>query len=296
MGVGWVVCGGRAGHNGTESNRSHVEPRRVSNQVPGVSVRQQISWVKRLAEVEKQRVKKVERTSFRRNKEEVKDDEDSWGKRRRRIGLDALPDGRYRADIPTEVLIDGYNVIGVWPKMSKLRDRGDLAGAREKLVDAVAEFAQARNWRCMIVFDAQGGHGERRYWIIRGLSVDDLILCLSPDSAIRVERQSLGVEVIYTGDRTADSFIERKALEICREAKSRVWVATSDYVQQLLAGAEGALVMSSRLFVQEMKKSKKETEEFMERDRHSLRGKLLIDNVNESTKESLYRLLEHLDK
>jgi len=101
---------------------------------------------------------------------------------------------------------------------------------------------------------------------------------------------------VFTGDRTADSYIERRTWELCREGRTRVWVATSDYVQQALVGAEGALVMSSRLFVQELKRSKKEYQEIMREGRHSLQGKLLIDNVDRATQDSLYRLMESLDR
>lgn len=100
--------------------------------------------------------------------------------------------------------------------------------------------------------------------------------------------------MVYTGTETADSYIERRVYELCEEGHRQIWAATSDVAQLRYSTAKGAHVMSSKLFIQEIKRAKKETKErVQQKDGEEARGKMLISNVDESTREKLYRLRDH---
>lgn len=100
-----------------------------------------------------------------------------------------------------------------------------------------------------------------------------------------------GVSVIYTGTETADSFIERNIFQYCREGARQVWAATSDLIQARVSGAMGAHVMSGGLFVQELKRARRETREILEtRDGAAIRAKMLMSSVDGETLKHLYRL------
>ena len=65
------------------------------------------------------------------------------------------------------LLVDGYNMIGAWPDLRKLRDN-DLAGARDLLIEKMAEYQAYMGYRVIIVFDAHMVEGiEKKAKIIR---------------------------------------------------------------------------------------------------------------------------------
>jgi uncharacterized protein len=187
-----------------------------------------------------------------------------------------MPEGKYGvAGMAPLVLIDAYNVVGAWGKLAKLRDRGDMEGARGALVEEVAEFSSVRGWCCEVVFDAQGNAGA-------------------------VRRESVaGVGIVFTGSENADSWIERRVFELCEAGERQVWVATNDGAERRFAESKGAHVMSASLFVQEVKRAKMESTEraaeLQKGEEAAVAGQMLIRNVDEATREKLYRLRELLD-
>lgn len=96
--------------------------------------------------------KPLERTRFRRKKSETLhggrglSDEDDV----------RIQDGKFSIRADPVLFIDGYNVVGAWPRLKKLRDKADMEGARMLLLRDVEEFAHVRGWICELVFDAQG--------------------------------------------------------------------------------------------------------------------------------------------
>lgn len=142
-----TVPSGDGGGNGKRS------PARINVESTTLSVRQQLSLVRQYAAHQQEREhgnRPRERTSFRRKKDDLLS-------RRRNAALDAdIPDGKYDLTTDPLIFIDGYNVIGCWPKLRKWRDRGDLETARRLLLEDVAEFSAVRGWECIAVFDALG--------------------------------------------------------------------------------------------------------------------------------------------
>ncbi|MHA6253390.1 NYN domain-containing protein [Oceanobacillus sp. CAU 1775] len=119
------------------------------------------------------------------------------------------------------LLVDGYNIIGDWPELQVLRDQ-DMAQARDRLVELMAEYQAYYGNRVIVVFDA---------YEIRG-------------KANKYEQSK--VEVIYTKEKeTADEHIEGLIKKL-KNVKTQVHVATSDYEEQRTIFALGALRMSAR--------------------------------------------------
>ena len=58
---------------------------------------------------------------------------------------------------PPVLLVDAYNVINTWPKMARLFEAGELAGARELLIAELEQFSHLRGFDVVCVFDASGG-------------------------------------------------------------------------------------------------------------------------------------------
>lgn len=137
----------------SDNDSNKRSPARINVDSTTLSVRQQLALVKRHAAYQQdvQRGSRPkERTSFRRKKDDIP------GRRRDTNRNTDVPDGKYNNEVDPIIFIDGYNVIGRWPRLRKWRDRSDLETARRLLIDDVAEFSAVRGWDCVVVYDALG--------------------------------------------------------------------------------------------------------------------------------------------
>ncbi len=151
---------------------------------------------------------------------------------------------------PTQaiLLVDGYNIIGAWAELVRIKEEKGLDSARETLITALANYSAYQAYETWAVFDA---YGER-----------------TPASQ---EHITPYLSVHYTGfGQTADSYIERACAKFRNDARKftqRLIVATSDNVHRQTVvgyGAEGisALHLGSEIEkiaqrVQNKQKSKK---------------------------------------
>lgn len=125
------------------------------------------------------------------------------------------------------LLVDGYNIIGAWPELRELKER-DLAAARDRLIELMAEYQAFTGFRVIIVFDA---------YYVQGISR---------------KYKNHKVEVIYTRENeTADERIEKMASEL-NNIKTQIQVATSDHTEQWVVFGQGALRKSARELLIEM--------------------------------------------
>lgn len=130
-------------------------------------------------------------------------------------------------------IVDGYNVINLWPELAALR--GDLSEARDKLVHMLSEYGAYEQYDITVVFDALFTAEEEH-----------------------VEKAGAHLQVVYTGrGETADSYIERLAYELVRMGRE-VHVVTSDGAEQSVILGAGAYRHPSREFYRLLKKTKKE--------------------------------------
>ncbi len=125
------------------------------------------------------------------------------------------------------LIVDGYNIIGAWPELRKLKNI-DFDEARKKLVEKMAEYQAYTGYQVMIVFDAHLKKGTEK------------------------KSKNHMVEVIFTRENeTADERIEKLAKEL-NNIRTQIHVATSDYTEQWAIFGQGALRKSARELLIEM--------------------------------------------
>lgn len=130
-------------------------------------------------------------------------------------------------------IVDGYNVINMWPELKALQ--GDLSAARDKLVHMLAEYGEYEKYKMIVVFDAM----------------------FTADEEHR-EKINPHFDVIYTGrGETADSYIERLSYDLVRKGRE-VHVVTSDGAEQAVILGAGAYRHPSGEFYRLVRRTKKE--------------------------------------
>ena len=165
--------------------------------------------------------------TFNRNKKE-EPERNGWKEKKNRV-MEPLPE---HVDLPDRkkefLLVDGYNIIHAWPELSALMQLS-LDGARQALIDILANYQGFKGMTLIVVFDAykvRGGKGS-------------------------VEKYA-GIYAVYTKEaETADAYIEKTVHEIGH--KHHVTVATSDALEQVIVFGEGAVRMSAQEFYKEVK-------------------------------------------
>ncbi|MBA4536997.1 NYN domain-containing protein [Bacillus aquiflavi] len=133
------------------------------------------------------------------------------------------------------LIVDGYNIIGAWPELIKLK-RKNLSAARDRLIEKMAEYRAYTGFRVIIVFDAH---------FVKG---------------IEKKHKNYQIEVIFTRENeSADECIEKLAIKLSN-IKTQVHVATSDYTEQWAIFGQGALRKSARELLNEMNMIEKQIE------------------------------------
>jgi Predicted RNA-binding protein containing a PIN domain len=147
------------------------------------------------------------------------------------------------------LLVDGYNIIGSWPELERLKEH-DLEDARDRLLDMLADYQGYTGMGIFVVFDAHQVPG------------------------LGATYKQNKLTVVYTKEKeTADECIER----LCAELLSRrrhVYVATSDLVEQHVIFGRGALRVSARELLIDVGQSRKEIEQSITEQRPDRRNTL----------------------
>ena len=124
------------------------------------------------------------------------------------------------------LLVDGYNVIGAWLPLQKIRDRVGLDAARWQLTQSLVDYSAFQGFNTQLVFDAQ----YRESFGSSEVITHNLVVC-------------------YTEfGQTADTYIEKSCAlsrQMPERSKQRIIVATSDRAQQLTVMGYGAEWMSA---------------------------------------------------
>ena len=160
--------------------------------------------------------------------------------------------------------MDGYNIIYEWARLKKHMTKGDPQRARQLLIDELENLRSIKGWRIEVVFD-----GTRKSNV--GPLGHSVTGSKSATTASRIERANNieeskhGVRVVYTGRGIeADSYIESRCGEAKGVTDGRVTgsfiVATDDAMIRVAGQSAGALCMSSKRFVDELKSNKKAIE------------------------------------
>ena len=168
------------------------------------------------------------------------------------------------------LVVDGYNMIGAWPELRRLK-AFDLSAARDRLIDILNEYAVYSGKRVVLVFDAHqvaGGMGRD--------TIDNVL-------------------VLFTEkEETADECIERLVGELRQPHRRRLFVATSDYAEQRIVFGRGALRISARELLRLVQDSQLAISEQV--DRMKSRNMTLDHGLKEEIKNRLEQWRrEHLE-
>jgi predicted RNA-binding protein with PIN domain len=168
------------------------------------------------------------------------------------------------------LLVDGYNIVGVWGELKKIRDRLGLEEARRNLVSHLTGFAAFHGYDTQVVFDAQ-------YQDTPGTR--------------EVVTQQLSIHYTNFG-QTADTYIEKACADFrqdLRKYSQRLIVATSDRAQRLTVIGYGAEWMSANQLANEIDLTVNRVRR-NQNQRKQPRGRFLMNSLNPEAVEKLERL------
>ncbi|MEK3733298.1 MULTISPECIES: NYN domain-containing protein [Paenibacillus] len=139
------------------------------------------------------------------------------------------------ADWRDVLLVDGYNMIGAWPFLAELA-KSSMQDARDALLEKLADYQAFSGRRVVAIFDA---------YRVPGLG----------------KSYTQGkVQVYFTKEKeTADECIERLVGEFSHRRR-KIYVATSDLIEQHVIFALGALRVSARELLIEVEQSEQEVQ------------------------------------
>lgn len=173
----------------------------------------------------------------------------------------------------TILLVDGYNIIGAWPRLQRQQRQEDLEAARDSLVEALTGYSAFHGCPTQIVFDAQYQQAVGTHTQI----TDQL-------------------EVHFTDSgQTADTYIEW----FCSQARhtinefQRIIVATSDRDHRLTVTGYGAEWMSAHQLIQGIEMTLGKIRDRAKHSKHS--RQFLSSLIDPEAKQKLERLRFGLD-
>lgn len=155
-------------------------------------------------------------------------------------------------------IIDGYNFIFNYYKPEGV-NKEKLTFFRDRLVRDLSQYSNFKGYKFAVVFDAK--NSPRR---------------------LRSENRIDNVEIIYSrGEETADTIIE--GLVHSNEEYERIFVITSDYMQQKVVFKKDIYRKSIREFAIELENFRKE----MGRE---------LEKLKRDTEKSFYMVEKRLDR
>jgi predicted RNA-binding protein with PIN domain len=169
------------------------------------------------------------------------------------------------ADSLPRLFVDGYNMIGAWPTLVKLREQHGFEAARQELIEILTNYSARKGLDTQLVFDAYAVRSPHQHLVITS-----------------------NLSVCYTAfGQTADSYIEYFCAQLWQRAlpKSRVIVATSDYSHRLTVVGYGAEWISAQQLHSDITFTHSQVNTAPRRTSRSL-----FDRVNSETREKLMRL------
>ena len=128
-----------------------------------------------------------------------------------------------RTILPECLLVDGYNIIFSWDELNEL-SKTNLDHARTRLMEMLNNYQGYRKCLLIVVFDA--------YKIKKNVGSFE---------------KNDNIYVVYTKEaQTADNYIEKVTHDLAENY--RVYVATSDALEQTIVFSTGAMRISAREF------------------------------------------------
>ncbi|MBR8840617.1 MAG: NYN domain-containing protein [Stigonema ocellatum SAG 48.90 = DSM 106950] len=169
------------------------------------------------------------------------------------------------------LLVDGYNIIGAWSCLKKTRDTAGLEAARWELVETLTSYTAFQGYITQIVFDAQYQNTSSNKEVVTEL-----------------------LSVYYTDfGQTADTYIEKSCaslrLQIAKSEISRVIVATSDRLQQLMVQGYGAEWLSAHQFCYQVEATVSRTR-YNYQPKKQAKSRFLANSIDPKARQRLAEL------
>ncbi len=134
------------------------------------------------------------------------------------------------------LLVDGYNIIHAWPKLSELLEE-NVDSARGRLIDIMCDYQGFCGKEVIVVFDAYRVKGHATEFF-----------------------DYHNIHVVYTKEaETADAYIERFSHD--NSAKYDITVATSDGLEQVIIRGAGCFLLSANDLLEDYLKAQKNAED-----------------------------------
>lgn len=160
------------------------------------------------------------------------------------------------------LIVDGYNIIMANPDYSE-----DWEVAREELIHDLLEYQAVSGMKTFVVFDAYRMKGQR------------------------LKTKEKRIKVIFTdNEETADSWIEQ-FVHKNKTDNRRIYVATSDFLEQRMILGLGAYRISARELIEQLNQSKHRVRERV-KQKHT--QKTTKNPIWESIPEAIRNKLEKL--
>lgn len=159
----------------------------------------------------------------------------------------------------TYLLVDGYNIIHFWDELKAIAS-GNLQHAREILIERLHTYKVIKKVEIIIVFDA--------YKVKNGT---------------RTTENVHGINIVYTKEaETADAYIEKATHSLSKN--NRVYVATSDGLEQLIILGQGAIRIPASQLVEEIKSTENDVHKILEEynKKHTSKNQI---NISDSVKK-----------
>jgi len=170
------------------------------------------------------------------------------------------------------LLVDGYNIIGLWPRLREKRDRDELETARRELIEVLVNYSAVQDFEARLVFDAH-------YRDTPGVK--------------EIITKNLSVHYTDFG-QTADTYIEKSCASLRYELRSvkgkgRMIVATSDRAQQLTVVGYGAEWMSAEQLAADVEATARRSER-QHKSRKQNSSRFLASSLDPESQQRLAKL------
>ncbi len=169
------------------------------------------------------------------------------------------------------LLVDGYNIIGLWSELTQIRECDGLEPARRELTERLIGYSTFNNLDAYIVFDSQyrNSRGNR-------------------------EAIASNLTVVYTDfGQTADTYIEKACATYSRETRygrPRTIVATSDRAQQLTVVGYGAECMSAQQLAADIEASNRRVRQRQRCSPTKSTQRFLSSSLDPALQKQLHRM------
>ena len=164
------------------------------------------------------------------------------------------------------LLVDGYNIIFAWEELRSLSET-NMDAARGRLADMLSNYQGFRKNTVILVFDA--------YRVAGG------VMSKEPYD---------NIHIVFTKEaETADSYIEKTVHAIGQ--RHRVFVATSDALEQVIILGQGAIRLSAADLKEELERARKGINEALEENRFGA-GRVSSPVVSREKKQKLREALD----